>query len=119
MNTREQYDQWLKAQTNAKSVLALGIVLADKSFLTLPLSEHYPIQALEQALRPLADAFDVASLHRLAPQYLRWIYSDAQVYCARRPDKHLLAVFLPREVPAADAAAIEDIFKTFTVMSPS
>ncbi len=119
MKTREHFEQWLKSQANARSVLAMGIVLPDKSCLALPLSPQYPAPALEQALRPLADAFDVASLHRIAPQYIRWIYSDAQVYCARRPDRHLLAVFLPREVPAADAEAIEDIFKTFTVVSSS
>ena len=72
-------------------------------------------------MRSLSDAFDVAGLHKIPASEQCWTFDKAIVLCARRPDRHFIALFLEKNEGAADmiqARQVIEEFKTFPLLTP-
>jgi hypothetical protein len=113
MIARDQIQLWLAQRLPLPGILAGGMALPDRTVVTCAIDPRYPPAALDNALRCAADAFDVAALHRFQAQRSRWLFDQVEVHCARRSDKHLLAVFVDRRDSDAGPRGLDALFEEF------
>ena len=115
MTPREQFKEWLARNLQDSGWLGCGLGFSDKTWYCLPLSESLEVAAMETAMRCLADAFDVAGLHHVPSLEQKWTFEKRRVFCARRPDKTFLAVFLENQEDPdfARVRKLIDEFKLF------
>jgi hypothetical protein len=113
---KDSLSNWLEQNARIPGVLACAAGFPDKTAYGLSYSELFPRASLETVWRSLADTFEVAALHHLPAQHLRWIYANTQLYCARRSDRVFLAVLLENQPEKVDLAAVEHLFTLFKAL---
>src|ERR671925_331965 len=90
---KERITDWLRRTPPARGVLVRGIRFADQTFVCDFDSRDFPMSALEQAWRSVADTFQVLEAQRLPPTRLTWVFERAVLHCVRREDGTILGVF--------------------------
>src|SRR5262249_50487456 len=113
---KEYFQHWLEQKAPVTGVLACGVRFIDKTSITQSWSAEYPDEALDNAWRCLADAFQVLKLNRLPGDRVLWVYEQAVLYSDRRADGTCLGVFIQREADAVDQAGLETIFSEFATL---
>jgi hypothetical protein len=107
---------WLMQAVPLPGVLACGVRFIDQTALCRSYSRDFPVVALEQSLRCVADTFRVLSVHRLPGARLRWVYARAQLHCARRDDGTILTVFVSQESPGSASLDLENFIADFEAL---
>jgi hypothetical protein len=115
--TKEQLADWLRRAPSARGVLVRGLRFTDQTITCDLDSRDFPVSALEQAARSVADTFQVLNAHRLAPIRLIWHYSRAALHCACREDGTMLvavALTKPGETDLEGLGRLMSEFRAFT-----
>jgi hypothetical protein len=110
---KEMVNLWLSKNARLPGVLACGVRYNDKVCFTQTWSSQYKADALENALRCVADAFQVFQLNRFGFGCVRWVYENAFIYCARRKDGTSLTLVTTRDPLAFDRGQIEQLLGEF------
>lgn len=113
---KERITQWLRGTPPVRGVLVRGIRFADQTFFCDFDSRDFPLSALEQAWRSVADTFDVLSAQRLPPTRLTWVYERAELHCVRRPDGAILGDFVGKKLTGADPEGLERLLAEFELL---
>jgi len=113
---REQIQQWLIECCSLRGLLACGVRYPDQTVF-IPLGPaRFPKDKLENALRCMADMFQVLKLNQFPNDYVRWIYGNALLYCIRRADGTFLALFTRREPEATDLDGLGKALAEFAAL---
>lgn len=115
--TKQRITDWLRTTTPVTGALVRGIRFADQTFVCDFDSRDFPMSALEQAWRSVADTFQVLSAQHLPPSRLTWIYERALLHCVRRQDGAILGVFVSKKITATDRAALDRALEEFLALS--
>src|SRR6266581_1962773 len=94
---KQQITDWLRRTPSVRGVLVRGIRFADETFVCDFDSRGFPLGALEQAWRSVADTFHVLTAQRLLPTRVSWGHERSVLHCVRRDDGAILAVFIPNK----------------------
>lgn len=111
--SKEQITGWLRSTPPVRGVLVRGIRFADETFFCDLDSRDFPLSALEQAWRAVADTFEVLSAQRLPSTRLTWVYERAVLHCVRRADGAILGAFVGKKVTGADPDGLERLLAEF------
>jgi hypothetical protein len=114
---KEQISQWFEQSAPFEGILACGVRQPDHSTMTKSWSDSYSELAMENALRCVADLFQVLPLNRLPQGRVRWVYENALLHCERRSDGACLGIFTLREEARCDAAGLERVFAEFQALA--
>src|SRR5262245_22190401 len=110
---RNELGQWLEEHERVTGVLAAAVRCADQSATGIAWADGFGAEALEHAVRCVADLFPVLQHNRIAPGRVRWVYESVVLHCERRADGACLGVFTLRKLDAAETAALEGFFQEF------
>jgi len=109
----------LRLSRNARvpGVLACGVRYPDQTVFSQSWSSDFPVSALENTWRCVADTFPVLQLHRLSGDWVRWVYERAYLYVTRRCDGISLGILARKEPLGYDAGEIHRLLAEFHVLS--
>ena len=107
---RNELAQWLEEHAPVEGALAAAVRGVDQSAASIGWADGFGAEALEHALRCVADLFPVLQHNRIPPGRVRWVYATVILHCERRTDGACLGVFTPRKLEAAESAALEQFF---------
>jgi hypothetical protein len=109
--------QWFEEQRALRGIMAAAVRAADKTTTAKLWSKEFAKDAVENALRCVADIYQVLPLNGVFPARLRLVYRQAWLHCERGPDGSCLGVFSLPDPQGYDAAALEKRFKEFRILS--
>jgi hypothetical protein len=89
--------QWFEQSAPFEGILACGVRHPDRSTVTKAWADGFNDLAIDNALRCVADLFQVLPLNRFPQGRVRWVYELAVLHCERRDDGICLAVFTARD----------------------
>jgi len=110
---KEHITDWLRRTPPVRGALVRGIRFADQTFVCDFDSRDFPMSALEQAWRSVADTFQVLAAQRLPPTRLTWVYERAVLHCVQRDDGAILGVFVSKKLMDADRSALDQALAEF------
>jgi hypothetical protein len=113
---KEKLQQWLAERTQVMGVLACGIRFPDKTSLTQPWSNEFPVESLENAWRCVSDTFQVLKINFFPNDQIRWVYENAYLYCGRRNDGICLAIFTSKDPQFFDQEIIQGLLAEFRAL---
>lgn len=116
---KELINQWFEQSAPFQGILACGVSHPDQSTVAKVWADAFTEMAVENALRCVADLFQVLHLNRIPSGRVRWVYQGAFLHCERRPDGACLGVFIPRNPDSVDAAGLERVFGEFQALAPA
>lgn len=106
--------QWLEEHAPVDGALAAAVRCADQSAASLAwAADGFGVEALEHALRCVADLFPVLQHNRIASGRVRWVYESVVLHCERRADGACLGVFTLRRPDTQETASLEQFFREF------
>jgi hypothetical protein len=108
---------WFEQQSAPRGTLAAAVRAADKSTVGRAWNNAFTNDALDNALRCVADTFQILQANGVALARMRLVYKNAWLHCERGPDGSCLGIFTVANVEGYDAAALEKLFKQFQVLS--
>jgi hypothetical protein len=100
-------------------VLAYGVRFPDKSSLNESYSVEFPLLAMENAWRCVADTYQVLTLHRLPVARMNWVYERSLLTCVRRNDGLILGLFLTARERSRDTNSLERLVAEFQALEKS
>jgi hypothetical protein len=77
---------WLDGLDEIPGVLGCGLRLPDRSSAARSWSDTCPKETVEKVLRHGLDVMEVLRARRLPAGRLRWLFTEALVYCEQRRD---------------------------------
>ncbi len=110
---KEQFGQWLRRAPSARGVLVRGVRFPDQTMVCDLDSRDFPGATLEQAVRSVADTFQVLIAHQVVPFRLTWIYSRASLHCARRRDGAIFAAVALTKSSETDVGGLDHVLSDF------
>jgi hypothetical protein len=111
---KETFVQWLQQAGPFAGALACAVRGPDGAGASRSWAAGFSEASLENALRCVADLFQVIQHSRIAPGRVRWVYGDALLHCERRADGTCFGIFTARQGEAAfDKAGLERMFVEF------
>ncbi|HNQ73107.1 MAG TPA: hypothetical protein PKN95_05835 [Verrucomicrobiota bacterium] len=110
---KERILEWLRATPPGRGMLVRGIRFNDATFFSDVDAREFPVSALEQAWRIVADTFQVLSAQRLPPMRLSWTHERIILYCARRDDGTIFGTFVSRRAADFDLSALHKMLTDF------
>jgi hypothetical protein len=113
---KEAINEWLNRRLKPAGGLACGVRFPDKTSLTQTWSQDFPAQALDNAWRCASDTFQVLKINFFPNEYVRWVYENAFLYCARREDGACLGIFTRKDTQAFDAREMERLLAEFRAL---
>ncbi len=116
---KEVINQWFEQSAPFQGILACGVCHPDQSAVAKVWADAFTEMAVENALRCVADLFQVLHLNRLRPGRVRWVYHGAFLHCERRPDGACLGVFISKNADAVDPSGLERVFGEFQALAPT
>lgn len=116
---KELISQWFEQSTPFEGILACGIRHLDRSTVTKSWSDGFTELAIDNALRCVADLFQVLPINRLPTGRIRWVYRNGLLHCDRRADGPCLGIFTVRDDSAFDAVGMERMFREFQALTKS
>ena len=105
-NTNTALETWLTKNTLIKGVFAYGMRLADGTINGKSYSPAIPAGTLDNVLRCSNDAFQVIASQKQPTARLKWTFQKALLYCLRRKDGIILAMFVD---PNEEKVAVGDL----------
>ena len=114
---KELVSQWFEQSAPFEGILACGMRHLDCSTLTKSWSDGFTNLAIDNALRCVADFFQVLPINHVASGRVRWVYQDGLLHCERRSDGPCLGIFTVRDEFAFDAAGLERMFQEFQALA--
>jgi hypothetical protein len=111
--TKQSLSEWLRNSPSIRGVLVRGIRFADQTFVCDLDARDFPLSALEQAWRSVADTFQVLTAQRMPPTRLTWVYEHSILHCVRRDDGAILGVFVSKKHGPADPAGVDRLLSQF------
>ena len=114
---KELVNQWFEQSSPFQGILACGLRHPDRTAISKTWADGFSEMAVENALRCVADLFQVLPLNRIQPGRVRWVYRGALLTCQRRTDGTCLGVFTSGEASAVDLAGLERLFTEFQSLS--
>lgn len=115
----EVINQWFEQSAPFDGILACGMRFADQSAASKTWSDAFGETAMENALRCIADFFQVLQLNRIPPARIRWVYQGALLHCERRQDGTCLGVFTAKDSAVFDNEGLERFFSEFQAVAKS
>ena len=113
----ELINQWFEQSAPFEGILACGMRYSDQTTASKTWSDAYGETAMENALRCIADFFQVLQLNRIPPSRIRWVYQGALLHCERRQDGTCLGVFTSKDPAALDNDGLERFFSEFQAVA--
>jgi hypothetical protein len=113
---KEAIKEWLMRMPPLPGLLACGVRFNDQTALCRSYSRDFPVVALEQAWRCVADTFRVLRVHRLPGSRLCWVYARARLFCVRREDGTILSLFVCVERADWDVSRLEGLIADFEAL---
>jgi len=110
---KETIRDWMVENAGTPGLLACGVRFADKTSINESRSEAFPVAAMENAWRCIADAYQVLTLHRFPVARMRWVYEQAILACVRRSDGIILGLFLAPDSDTVGQQEVERLFLEF------
>ncbi len=110
---KDTVKQWMDQNSPVRGLLAYGVRFTDKTSINESYSKDFPILAMENAWRCVADAYQVLTLHRFPVARMRWVYEHALLACVRRNDGIILGVFVTPNAVEPDSPVVEKLFAEF------
>ena len=110
---KQQLTDWLRRTPSIHGMLVRGIRFADETYVCDLDSRDFPMGALEQAWRSVADAFQVLKAQQLPPTRLTWVYERSVLHCARRDDGSILGVFIARNLVEQSREGVDRLLSEF------
>ena len=114
---KELFNQWFEQSAPFQGILACGVRHPDQTAVSKTWADGFTELAVENALRCVADLFQVLPLNRISPGRVRWVYHGAVLSCERRTDGTCLGVFTSGDVMAVDQAGLERLFTEFQALA--
>ena len=109
-------NQWLNQNAHVQGVLG-GAVRCSEEMLMLPSSSAgVTPQNLENALRCVADTFQILERNRLPIGHLRWVYEHALLWCVRRTDGVILALLTHKDPQGVDMEGLGKMLDEFSTI---
>jgi hypothetical protein len=99
--SRALLKEWLLSFPRSEGFLALGLRFPNKTSLSESFDRSFPLPALEQTWRGVADTFKVLDLHRLPAERMLWRYRDLWLAAVRRPDGCTLSLVISSQAASA------------------
>jgi len=115
----ELINQWFEQSSPFQGILACGVRYSEQSASSKTWADGFSEMAVENALRCVADFFQVLAMNRIPPARLRWVYEGALLHCERRQDGTCLGVFTTKDVETVDLAALDRYFAEFQALAKS
>ena len=97
------FEQWLDQSAPDDGTLACAVRCADGALVGRSWADGFTAAALENALRCVADLFQVIERHHIAPGRVRWVFGNALLHGERRADGACFGVFTVRDPEALPA----------------
>jgi len=113
---KELINQWFEQSDPFEGILACGVRYPDQTAVAKTWSDGFSEVAVENAMRCVADCFQVLQLNRIPLTRTRWVYQGALLQCERRPDGTCLGVFLTREAEP-DLTGLNRFFTEFQALA--
>ena len=110
---KQQITDWLRRTPSVRGMLVRGIRFADETYVCDLDARDFPMGALEQAWRSVADAFQVLTAQQLPPTRLTWVYERSVLHCARRDDGSVLGVFISRNLVEQSREGVDRLLSEF------
>jgi len=117
--TKEKLSDWLRRAPSARGVLVRGLRFTDQTITCDLDSRDFPVSALEQAARSVADTFQVLNAYRLSPIRLIWHYSRAALHCAGREDGTMLVAVALTRAGETDSETLNRLMSGFRTLELS
>ena len=114
---KELVSQWFDHSAPFEGILACGVRHLDRSTVTKTWSVGFTDLGIDNALRCVADLFQVLPINRIASGRVRWVYQEGLLHCERRSDGPCLGIFTVRDESAFDAAGLERMFHEFQALT--
>ena len=114
---KELINQWFEQSVPFEGILACGLRHLDRSTVTKSWGEGFSELAIDNALRCVADVFQVLPANRIPQGRVRWVYQHAALHCERRADGVCLAIFTARDEGVCDTAGLERVFGEFQTLT--
>ena len=115
---KEMIKPWLEQNAHLKGLLGCGVRCPDDTLFIKGVG-IFPKENLENALRCVADTYQVVKLNQFPETYLRWIYQKALLYCVKRDDGTFLAAFTSRDPHAVDLEGLGRMLAEFQHLGAS
>ena len=111
---KETFVQWLQQAGPFAGALACAVRGADGAGASRSWAAGFSEASMENALRCVADLFQVIQHNRIAPGRVRWVYGHALLHCERRADGTCFGIFTTRKGDEAfDEDGLERMFIEF------
>ena len=110
-------NQWFEQSAPFEGILACGVRFPDQSSVSKAWADGFEESAVENALRCVIDGFQIVQMNRINPSRLRWVYSEAFLYCERRQDGTCLAVFTAKNIETISLEELERFFTEFQAVA--
>lgn len=107
------FQQWLISKPKLAGIFGWGIRLADRTTFSESYSELYPINALDNAWRCMADTLQVIRLHRFPERRIRWVFEHGWLFCSIRSDGAILGIFTANQIEQVNWAGVELMMEEF------
>lgn len=114
---KELINQWFEQSAPFEGILACGVRHPDQTVVAKTWSDGFTEVGMENALRCVADCYQVLQLNRIPPARIRWVYHGALIECERRQDGTCLGVFLTRDTASVDLAGMVRFFAEFQALA--
>ena len=106
---------WFSQRPALQGILAEALRGGDQT-ISRSWNPGYPKEALENAVRCVADLYQVLQLNGVPSERIRLVYGNAWLHCARGPDASCLAVFTPPDDQAFDSQSLDKLFDEFQML---
>lgn len=116
---KEAVRSWMAHNPRVPGLLAYGVRFPDKSSLSESYSPDFPLEAMENAWRCIADTYQVLTLHRLPVARMNWVYERSLLTCVRRNDGIILGLFLAARERSRDTNNLERLVAEFQSLEKS
>jgi len=112
---RPPLSSWFEQRPALRGILA-GALRTGEGTTARSWIASYPKEALENAVRCVADLYQVLQLNGVPPARIRLVYGNAWLHCERGPEGSCLGVFSLPDHEAFDWQALEKLFKEFQIL---
>jgi hypothetical protein len=114
---RASLGHWFAQLKPRRGVLAGGVRPGEGEAAIKAWEQQFTTAGVENALRCVADIYQVLQLNGIAPARLRLVYQKAWLHCERGADGSCLGVFTVADLEAYDAEAVDKLLKEFQILS--
>src|SRR5262245_14255441 len=110
---KDTLNKWLMEKANLSASLAAGTVHPDKTVFTHFYSRSFATVLKENVWPGLAEMARIAAEHKLPDSHVRWLFQNAFVYGAVRPDGSCALIIASRNLSKEDSAALDALLGEF------